>query len=283
MNGVRVKRFSSWNLFFVKIVGTILSVTSSLAVGKEGPLVHIGAIVGASCSKLSIILSHLLTTPLISSFVPPSLWLWTTSNLAYFANDSEKRDLITIGAACGLAASFGTPVGGLLFVLDDISSHFDKAMSLRVLVANALGTFCLALYRKDLSEYGAISLSIGGESDSSTGSNIFVSRFEEVPFFLLVGVVGGLLGGTYSLILDIRKRRLKTRFSGKACWKLGEVAILSVVTSFLLFYATAMLWTCKDIDRHNNHLEAVTEGRRFFCAGEDFISFLPVCFYPIAS
>jgi H+/Cl- antiporter ClcA len=167
LNGVRVKRFSSFSLFFVKIVGTILSVASSLAVGKEGPLIHIGAIVGAGCSKLSIILSHLLATPFTSGFVSPSengtsflarLWLWTTSDLAYFANDIEKRDLVTIGAAVGFAASFGAPIGGLLFVLDDISTFFDKSMSLRVLVANALGTFCLAIYRGDLSQYSVISL-----------------------------------------------------------------------------------------------------------------------------
>jgi chloride channel 7 len=167
LNGVRVKRFSSFSLFFVKIVGTILSVASSLAVGKEGPLIHIGAIVGAGCSKLSIILSHLLATPFTSGFVSPSengmsfltrLWLWTTSDLAYFVNDTEKRDLVTIGAAVGFAASFGAPIGGLLFVLDDISTYFDKSMSLRVLVANALGTFCLAIYRGDLSQYSVISL-----------------------------------------------------------------------------------------------------------------------------
>ena len=36
LNGVRVKKFNSLSLFLVKIVGTILSVSSSLAIGMEG-------------------------------------------------------------------------------------------------------------------------------------------------------------------------------------------------------------------------------------------------------
>lgn len=190
LNGVRVRRFSSFNLFFVKIVGTILSIASSLAVGKEGPLIHIGAIVGASCSKISIILSHLLAAPFSAGLISPSdngnsqltrLWLWTTSDLAYFANDAEKRDLVSIGAAVGFAASFGAPIGGLLFVLDDISTFFDKSMYLRVLVANALGTFCLAIYRGDLSRYSVISLVRMYEHSPHCGIDCFL------PTLLLSG------------------------------------------------------------------------------------------------
>lgn len=129
-----------------------------------------GAVVGAGCSKLSVFLSHILAYAAPCTFGHSSsrhqtegsflakLWIWTTSDLAYFANDAEKRDLVSIGAAVGFAASFGAPIGGLLFVLDELSSGFTRNMSFRVLVANALGTFCLALYKGDLSEYSVISL-----------------------------------------------------------------------------------------------------------------------------
>lgn len=77
LNGVRVKKFSSWSCFFVKIIATILSVSSGLGIGKiyninsflgskpssndfnalllgpEGPLVHLGAILGAGLTKTS--------------------------------------------------------------------------------------------------------------------------------------------------------------------------------------------------------------------------------------
>eukprot|EP00980_Cylindrotheca_fusiformis_P021527 scaffold8369_cov121-Cylindrotheca_fusiformis.AAC.8 len=267
LNGVRVRRFSSLSLFVVKIVGTILSIASSLAVGKEGPLIHIGAVVGASCSKISVILSQILVAPFNFGLVSPlengnslfsKLWLWTTSDLAYFANDAEKRDLVSIGAAVGFAASFGAPIGGLLFVLDDISTYFDKSMYLRVLVANALGTFCLALYRGDLSQYSVISLG----NFSEPNYNIFLNRFEEVPFYVLTGIIGGMIGGTFSSALDFRKRGLKSMFNGKA-WQLLGVTLLSLFTSFVFFYATSMAWACRDILEQDSYFANV--GHRFFC------------------
>ena len=52
LNGIRSnQKFARLPLFVVKVVGTILSVSSGLAVGQEGPLIHIGAIVGSGCSS----------------------------------------------------------------------------------------------------------------------------------------------------------------------------------------------------------------------------------------
>ena len=51
LNGVCVPRFAKVNVFLAKIFATIMSVTSGLIVGPEGPLVHIGAIIGQGITK----------------------------------------------------------------------------------------------------------------------------------------------------------------------------------------------------------------------------------------
>lgn len=55
LNGVRVPSFADTSTFLTKIVGTILSVSSGLVVGPEGPLVHIGAIVGRGLTNTSFL------------------------------------------------------------------------------------------------------------------------------------------------------------------------------------------------------------------------------------
>ena len=255
LNGIRCDNnfVASWPIFFVKVVGTILSVSSGLAVGQEGPLIFIGAIMGSACSRISGITSKYLNNLQnpstccsfgTTSFPPcgcignsnnhyrrhsrynPCNWtrrmlqkalLWTTTELTQFATHAERRDLVSIGASCGFAASFGAPVGGLLFILDDISSYFSKALILRILVANVIGTFCLALQRGDLSNYSVINL---GKSET-----IIVNRVEEVPLYIFLGVMGGILGGLFcTTTMLLRKNITKRLPKGKAArkWNLIE-------------------------------------------------------------
>lgn len=105
----------------MQVLGTISAVSSSLVVGKAGPMVHTGACVasllGQGGSK-----KYGLT------------WRW----LRFFKNDRDRRDLITCGSAAGIAASFHAPVGGLLFSLEEMASwyeimNYDKCFASRIL------------------------------------------------------------------------------------------------------------------------------------------------------
>lgn len=297
-------------LFIVKILGTILSVSSGLSVGQEGPLIHIGAIMGASCTKIGGTLSNLLIRWNARSnkrerghhrgsagsyqqgqqeqhqpFWTEQFLNWTLEELSYFATDAERRDLVSIGASVGFAASFGAPIGGLLFILDDVSSYFERPLLLRMLVANAIGTLCLALKHKDLSNYSIISMGTYDTYDTrDVDVDIFVSRIEEIPLFVLVGLGGGILGGGFSAGYRWLRKNITSRFppagQGQAKWQLCEVAVVSILSSIVLFYLPTVSWACKDIPEpdildakafHGNITAAIEayyqeeEYKRFFC------------------
>ena len=91
LNGINYPGFIGFETFVTKVFGVVLAVTGGLCVGKEGPLAHVGAIIGAAVVYLCI---------------PRFVW---------FRNDTMKRKMIAAGASAGVSAAFGAPIGGALF------------------------------------------------------------------------------------------------------------------------------------------------------------------------
>ncbi|KAJ7957680.1 Chloride channel-like family protein [Quillaja saponaria] len=104
LNGVDAPGIYTLQTLFVKIIGSISAVSSSLLVGKAGPMVHTGACV-ASLLDQGGSKRYGLT------------WKW----LRFCRNDQDRRDLITCGSAAGIAAAFCSPVGGVLFALEEMT------------------------------------------------------------------------------------------------------------------------------------------------------------------
>lgn len=85
----------SWfSVLWKKFIGGVLSVGSGLFLGREGPSIQLGAVVGEGTS-------YFLHSP-----------------------SAEKKILISSGASAGLAAAFNAPIAGLLFVLEEIHHSF---------------------------------------------------------------------------------------------------------------------------------------------------------------
>ncbi len=98
-----------------------------------------------------------------------------------------RRQLIAAGAAAGLAAGFNAPIAGVLFVVEEFLQDFSGL---------TLGTAILASF------IGAVvSRLLGGQSLSLTpalaASTVHFS-LQDVPFFLVLGLLAGLLGALFS-------------------------------------------------------------------------------------
>jgi len=82
-------------------------VAGGLIVGKEGPLVHVGSCIASLLGQGGSLRYGL-----------------TCKWLRYLKNDRDRRDLVTCGAAAGVAAAFRAPVGGVLFALEEVTSWY---------------------------------------------------------------------------------------------------------------------------------------------------------------
>mmetsp|Transcript_26569 Transcript_26569/g.30194 ORF Transcript_26569/g.30194 Transcript_26569/m.30194 type:complete len:438 (-) Transcript_26569:2727-4040(-) len=141
-------------------------------------------------------------------------------------------------------------------------------MFLRILVANSVGTFCLALYRGDLSYYGAIQFGHGsnGESggDDEDDAADINSRFMEIPWWIVLGVFCGILGGIFCKIFGAIKKKIGKMNKTKSS-KLWRITYISSINSIIMF-ALPLLTGCREIEgiEGNGQLAATAE-QQFFC------------------
>lgn len=83
-----------FSVLWKKFLGGILAIGSGLFLGREGPSIQLGAVVGQG----------------INSFLKGS--------------KTDEKILISSGASAGLAAAFNAPLAGILFVLEEIHHSF---------------------------------------------------------------------------------------------------------------------------------------------------------------
>lgn len=124
LNGVNYHGAIDVLTLFSKVVGVVLAVVANLCVGKEGPLVHIGAIVGTMIPYIPL------------------------DDFKCFRNDSDKRTFMAAGSSAGVAAAFGAPIGGALFTyeISKPNTFWSFSMLWRVFFTAAISTFTLGFW-----------------------------------------------------------------------------------------------------------------------------------------
>ncbi|XP_017313546.1 H(+)/Cl(-) exchange transporter 7 isoform X2 [Ictalurus punctatus] len=231
LNGVKVPRVVRLKTLLVKVCGVICSVAGGLAVGKEGPMIHSGAVVAAGVSQGR------------STSLKRDLKIFE-----YFRRDTEKRDFVSAGAAAGVSAAFGAPVGGVLFSLEEGASFWNQMLTWRIFFASMISTFTLNFFMScykgklgELSNPGLINF--GGFTLESVQYSIY-----EIPLFIIMGAIGGLLGALFN-VLNYWLTIFRIRYVHRRCLQVMEamlVAAVSATVSFTMIYFSTDCQPLKD-------------------------------------
>lgn len=227
LNGVKVPRVVRIKTLFVKSIGVICSVVGGLAGGKEGPMIHSGAVIAAGISQGK------------SSSFGKDFGVFK-----YFREDREKRDFVSGGAAAGVAAAFGAPVGGVLFSLEEGTSFWNQSLTWKTFFASIVSTFTLNVV---LSAYHGVPGNLSYPGLFNLGEfESFTYRIFEIPFFIVMGCIGGLLGALWNhinyKITVFRKRYVRPKWL-----KVIEACIVAAVTATLGFLMMFLIDDCRPV------------------------------------
>ncbi|MCQ2551526.1 MAG: chloride channel protein [Clostridia bacterium] len=94
-----------------KFAGGVLVIGGGLSLGREGPSIQLGAMIGKGLSK---VLKRMKT---------------------------EEKMMMTCGAGAGLAAAFNAPLAGVVFALEELHKNFSTEVLLTTMVATVSSDF----------------------------------------------------------------------------------------------------------------------------------------------
>lgn len=164
INDSKIRKLLSLRIIIIKIISSLLMVLGGGVVGREGPTIQIA---GSVFKKIDEWL--------------PAWW-----------PKISKQNMIMAGAGAGLAAAFNTPLGGIVFTVEELTrthiSQFKTALFSAVIIAGLTAQTFLGPY-----------LYLGYPEVNNLSSWIF---FAVVVVAIVAGVSGSVMG---KIILRILK------------------------------------------------------------------------------
>ncbi|TCN51725.1 CIC family chloride channel protein [Rhodococcus sp. SMB37] len=140
-----------------KFFGGLLAMGSGLVLGREGPIVHMGAVVGAESARRARM------------------------------SDEHVRLLQTSVSGAGLAVAFNAPIGGALFVFEEVTRAFRFRTVVPVLLSVGVGVACSRLI-------------LGDRPDFDVGL-LDPPSITLLPVFVVFGLLTGLSGAVYNRLV----------------------------------------------------------------------------------
>uniref|UniRef100_A0A671QKL9 Chloride channel protein n=1 Tax=Sinocyclocheilus anshuiensis TaxID=1608454 RepID=A0A671QKL9_9TELE len=273
LNGVKIPGIVRLRTFICKVTGVLFAVAGGLFVGKEGPMIHSGAILGAGLPQFQSI-----TFKKIRFHFP------------HFRSDRDKRDFVSAGAAAGVAAAFGAPIGGTLFSLEEGSSFWNQTLTWKVLFCSMSATFTLNFFRSGINfnKWGSFQLpgllNFGEFKCVDGDKTCHLWTAVDLAFFVLVGVAGGLLGALFNCINKrLTKYRMRNVHPKARFIRVLESLLVCMVTTLVIFVASVTLGECRDLVSTNNNTstqEVNSTIRRFFCYNNTYNDMATLFFNP---
>uniref|UniRef100_A0A1D2A2N7 Chloride channel protein n=1 Tax=Auxenochlorella protothecoides TaxID=3075 RepID=A0A1D2A2N7_AUXPR len=186
LNGCNIPKILNIKTLGVKFLSAATAVASGLPVGPEGPMVHMGAIIASGMSQ-----GHSTTLGCDSGL------------FRRFQNPKDKRDFVTVGAAVGIAAAFSAPIGGMLYVFEEVASFWQQALSWQIFFANMIAVLTVDTLRSAESALQEGTFGLFDRESSTVFFEVYTQLNNHVMAMVpaaLCGLLCGLLAVAFTIM-----------------------------------------------------------------------------------
>lgn len=254
LNGVNLEGFLKPRAVIAKAFGVCFSVASGLPIGKKAPMVHVGAAIAA-----------VLSQGRKKTFGLDTSWSVHTD----FQNDKMIADSLTYGIAAGIASAFRSPIGGVLFALEESASHWSATVTIKAFICAMISMLTVNILFAD-SGFGTTEIKnlfvFGQFKDINEGETNY--RTWELFVFILMGFTGGLIGAGFNAIM----KKIHLKHDDPSYKKLQYARVLAFTTAMcgLTFFLPLMWQECHNLPSAQDQATWTSEEKDLL---EDLVQF----------
>lgn len=232
LNGSRPKGLFDLKTGFAKAAALVLAVSSGLAIGPEGPFIHLGAVIGP---QILWIFQYFFRGTRIGRY------------LRQLESDTEVRNFVVIGAAAGIAVAFRAPIGGVVFVLEEAISFFDAKLIFRAYFVCAVSYYALQI----MMEGHYLHTNSFTEFDLKSTCQVGYDA-EDLLMFVVLGLLGGVCGALWNWLI-IKLAAFRSRFVRHGWKRLLDALVVCLITSLFVAFLPVN-YRCTDANNLVSHL-----------------------------
>ena len=215
-----------------KFCSTILAVASGLFVGPEGPLIHMGAMLGHLVHTIKFTRGEKVIRKMTQGRVAPHLMLPIDAE--------QRRDFVALGAGAAIAAAFSAPIAGVLFVIEEAGTKVTPRLLEWAFVASAAAFFVTWYIADTPSGEGHVKF------DRPASPFCTVYAFSDALVFVAIAVLGGVVGAAFNgLVLMLNKWRSRAviPFPSRQVLEVLAVTVVTCTAGVLLSWS----WGCTEL------------------------------------
>jgi H+/Cl- antiporter ClcA len=206
LGGVHIYKFLHWKVLIAKFFGLIGTLASGVGSGKEGPMIHMSAMI---CYNLGYL-------PFFNGII---------------SDPFRKKMLLNAAVACGVTSTFGAPYGALIFSIELCSTVF--------LISNVWKLFVTVTVVKliyDIAFYWGIVASVRSDFiyDDDT-------KWQNLPHYIMLGLISGWVA---SLWIWVFSQWMQFKSQAKVLFLRNRyfyVLFITLVISLIQFWSPTSL------------------------------------------
>lgn len=183
-NGKKLdKQIFSPEMVLVKMIGVTCGLTGGLVIGREGPAIAMGAGIADSTNRL----------------INKTIRVVTGKKIPF--DGQVKSNIVMMGATAGFASAFRAPIGGMLYCVEELATHWDikshMTVGAQTFLVATVAAFSTATMISLLSggaglEFSSIVIYDENDVKDNKGTGF---EYIDIPMFVALAIACGAIAG----------------------------------------------------------------------------------------